>query len=187
MRESDIQKIKAVLLYILDKMPKDRCDVYHIVKTAFYAQKYHFVRYALPLFKDDITALQFGPVPSLIYNALKVARGQQDAYHFCDKHTLDTLSSAINFKDEFFSAKEKADMESLSKSNIECLDEAILQVKDMAFSELMEATHDKEWHRAYHSSNNHTMDNINIARENGADESTISYLSESLEIDQMIN
>lgn len=31
--------MKAVLLYILNKMPDGTRDVYHIVKTAFYAQK----------------------------------------------------------------------------------------------------------------------------------------------------
>ena len=74
MRESDIQRIKAALLYILNKMPEGSNDIYHIVKSAYYAQREHLIRYGIPLFRDSICALKFGPVPSLIYNVLKVAR-----------------------------------------------------------------------------------------------------------------
>lgn len=186
MKELDIQRIKAVLLYILNKMPEGSRDVYHIVKAAFYAQKNHFVKYALPLFNDKIVALQFGPVPSLIYNILRVSRGDAAPYRFCDDRLLVRISSAIDFQDETFSAREKADMDCLSASNIECLDEAINQVSQMGFDNLVKDTHGKEWKRAY-TNDSHVMDNLNIAKENGASEEILSYLSDALELDETLS
>ena len=110
MRESDIRRLKAVLLYILSRMPKNSRDVYHIVKTAFFAQKNHLVKYGIPMFNDSIVALQFGPVPSLVYNILKVARGDSSPYRFCDDRVLGRISAVIECQDENFSALEAPDM-----------------------------------------------------------------------------
>lgn len=181
MRDMDLQRVKAVLLYILSNMPDDSRDIYHIVKTAFFAQKDHFVRYALPLFNDRIMALPFGPVPSLIYNILKVARGDNAPYRFCDRKTLDAVANDIVCEYESFSTKQAPDTKYLSKSNIECLDSAIATVSKMDFDELMDKTHGDEWLRAYHSANR-LMNDINIAKEGGASEAHQLYLAEALEL-----
>lgn len=187
MREPDIQRIKAVMLYILNKMPDGTRDVYHIVKTAFYAQKNHFVKYALPLFNDRISALPFGPVPSLMYNILRVARGESQPYRFCDDRVLSRIAATINYQDESFTANEQPDMECLSKSNIECLDEAIKEVSRMKFDKLMANTHGAEWTRAFYNSTNHKMDDLNIARENGASQEVLGYLADSLAINELLD
>ena len=187
MREPDIQRMKAVLLYILNKMPDGTRDVYHIVKTAFYAQKNHFVKYALPLFNDRISALPFGPVPSLMYNILRVARGESQPYRFCDDRVLSRIAAAIDYQDESFTSNEQPDMECLSKSNIECLDEAIGEVSRMRFDKLMAKTHGAEWTRAFHNPTSHKMDDLSIARESGASEEVLAYLADSLEIDKALD
>ena len=175
------------MLYILNKMPDGTRDVYHIVKTAFYAQKNHFVKYALPLFNDRISALPFGPVPSLMYNILRVARGESQPYRFCDDRVLSRIAATINYQDESFTANEQPDMECLSKSNIECLDEAIKEVSRMKFDKLMANTHGAEWTRAFYKSTNHKMDDLNIARENGASEEVLGYLADSLAINELLD
>lgn len=187
MRELDIQKLKAVILYLLNNMPEDSRDIYHVVKTAYYAQKNHLVKYALPLFNDSIVALKFGPVPSLIYNVLRASRGDSDPWRFCDDHLLNRLSAVIECKDEWFYAKQQPDMECLSESNIKCLDEAIQEVSKMGFSDIMKRTHGGEWYRANHDADSNVMDVVNIARENGASEDVISYLSEALKFSKMAN
>ncbi len=184
MREMDIRRIKAVLLYILNEMPEGCRDVYHIVKTAFYAQKDHLVKYALPLFNDKIVALPFGPVPSLIYDVLKVARGDQDSYRYYDEGLLSRLADPIESQYESFSSKEHPDMECLSASNVECLNAAIDVVSKMDFNSLMEKTHDNAWKSAYDNEGSHVMDNLLIAKENGASEEVLAYLSDALEFDK---
>lgn len=187
MREADIQRIEAVLLYILNRMPEGTRDVYHIVKTAFFAQKNHFVKYALPLFNDRISALPFGPVPSLMYNILRVARGESAPYRFGDNRVLARVSAAIDYEAESFTANRQPDMECLSKSNIECLDEAIAEVSHMRFDKLMAKTHGPEWTRAFQNSACHQMDDLNIARENGANNEVLAYLADSLNLDKELD
>lgn len=186
MKEWDIEKIKAVILYILNNMSESRRDVYHIVKAAYYAQQYHFVRYATRLYPDDIKALTFGPVPSLIYDILKAARGEISPYRFRDDRLIARLVATIEYKDEWFYANQQPDMGCLSKSNVECLDDAIATVSEMGFGEIVDRTHGKEWHRAY-SSVDHTMSDIAIAQEGGADSDLIEYLSETLENDKIFS
>ncbi len=185
MQKIDIQRIKAVLLYILNKMPDRRRDVYYIVKTAFCAQKNHLVEYAIPLFNDNIVALPFGPVPSLIYNILRVARGDRSPYRFCDKEVLSQVVDTISYQDESFSAKEMYDIECLSISNIKCLDAAIDEISNMGFGEIMDKTHGNEWDRAYHDGGNRIMSNLAIAKENGASDEILTYLSETLYFDKV--
>ena len=186
MKEMDnILKIKAVLLYILQNSERDRHNVYSIVKTAYYAQQLHFVKWALPLYKDRIAALQFGPVPSTIYDILKMARGDKKVLTYYGNSPLKSVADAIGFQDEVFYEKEKADYDILSQSNIECLDEAIAKVASMDFDEIVIDTHGVEWTRVWNSKNRF-MDDIMIAKEGGADESIISYLQEALDIEEML-
>ena len=179
----NILKIKAVLLYILNK--SERHDVYTIVKTAYYAQQLHFVKWALPLYKDKIAALQFGPVPSTIYDILKMARGDKRVLNFYGSSPLRCVAETIGFQDEVFFAKEDVDCDVLSQSNIECLDEAIAKVASMDFDKIVADTHGDEWNRVWNSKSRF-MDDIMIAKEGGADDSIIGYLQEALDLEEML-
>lgn len=184
MRQDEISIIKAVLLYIIKNSSEDRRNVYSIVKTAYYAQQLHFVKWALPIYKDKIAALPFGPVPSTLYNILRLARGEENERRFLHKEGLDIVSDAIGFSNESFYAKEDPDMACLSKSDIECLDEAIAKVSTMDFSQIMWDTHGTEWKRVYNDPSQRFMNDLNIAREGGADDSVVEYLKESLDWDE---
>lgn len=184
MNKSDIMTIKAVLLYIIKHSAANKHDVYRIVKTAYYAQQMHFAEWAMPIFKDNIAALQFGPVPSGIYNILKLARGDNEVRNFM-RSGLDTVAEAIDFEDESYSAKESPDMDFLSESDIECLDKAIKKVASMTFEEICADTHGDEWNRA-RNNGERFMDNLNIAREGGASEEAVEYLKETLELDKIL-
>lgn len=181
MTKEDKLTIKAVLLYIIQNSREDRHDVYSIVKTAYYAQQLHFARWALPIYEDRIAALPFGPVPSTLYNILRLARGEEKERRFLKKEGLDDVANAIGFDNESFSAKEDPDLNYLSKSNIQCLDDAIRKVASMEFGDIVKDTHGVEWNRAYRIGQNKVMDNLNIAREGGADEDIVEYLREALE------
>lgn len=186
MKEWDVQKIKAVLLYILNNMSESRRDVYHIVKAAYYAQQYHLARYACRMYADSIIALPFGPVPSLIYDVLKAARGSIAPYRFRDDRLIARLVAPIENRDEWFYASEQPDMDHLSKSNIECLKDAIAVVAKMEFGEIVDRTHGKEWARAYNATD-HAMSDIAIAEEGGVEAGFLDYLSQSLENDKIFN
>lgn len=183
---NETSTLKAVLLYIINGWNgTQKCDVYHIVKAAFYAQEFHLVRYMRPLCKDSIIALPYGPAPSAIYDALKIARGDARAIAYHKWDGLMEVAAPIAFNDELFSTKEQPDMECLSRSQVECLDAALSKVGEMSFDELVNNTHQSEWKRAIDTPSKR-MSLLAIAREGGADESAIAYMKQSLELDKAL-
>ena len=184
--KNEISTLKAVLLYIINGWNgTQKCDVYHIVKAAFYAQEFHLVRYMRPLCKDNIIALPYGPAPSSVYDALKIARGDAKAIAYHEGDGLVEVAAPIVFSDEIFSTEEKPDMDFLSRSQVECLDAALQKVGEMSFDELVSHTHQSEWKRASRTPSKR-MDLLAIAREGGADESAIDYMKQSLELDKAL-
>ena len=170
---------KAVVLYIIKNSSVERCDVYSIVKTAFYAQQMQFASSGMPLYKDDICALPFGPVPSDIYHVLKIARGDQSEVEFHKNDGLIDVAAAIGFDAEQYFAKEDPDMDYLSASDIEAIDSAIKKVEAMSFDDIIKDTHSEEWNRVFNSKRGKkVMDNINIAKEGNASPAMLEYLKD---------
>lgn len=187
MSSDDIMILKAALLYIIKNSEASRRDVYGIVKTAFYAQQIHLAKSGSPLFHDEICALPFGPVPSSIYNILKMARGDEREMAFHVNDGLREVSDSIGWKDELYFAKEEPDMDFLSETDIQSLKEAIAHVSKMSFNDIFSDTHGPEWERVFHSKKGKkVMDIVKIAEEGGADESTLAYLKEYIELEKAL-
>ncbi|MFA5768547.1 MAG: Panacea domain-containing protein [Bacteroidales bacterium] len=187
MNRDDALTLKAVVLYILKNCSAHVSrNIYHIVKTAFLAHQKHLAKYLCPMYEDKFVALQFGPVPSNIYDALKIARGDANTMYFHRNDDLHLVYDSVSFKDEFYTAKEEPDINFLSTSAIECLNQALEEVSGMNFDQIMNATHGAEWTRVYNNPDLRFMNYLAIAQEGGADDSAISYLKENQEIDDML-
>ena len=185
--EDDMLTLKAVVLYIIDHSSMKHRDVYSIVKTAFYAQQIQFSQSGIPLFKDEICALPFGPVPSDIYDILKIARGDQSAIEFHLHDGLLEIASAIGFDAERFFAKEKPDMDYLSAADVQALDQAIQRIDAMQFEDIVNDTHSDEWARVFNGkSRKKVMNNLNIAKEGGASPAILEYLKEYYELEHAL-
>ena len=183
--KDDILVIKAVLLYILTHSNDGQRDIYSLVKTAYYAQQNHLAQYGTPLFKDCICALPFGPVPSNIYNVLKMASGDSNELNYHRSDDMHLASDAINFKSGRYSAKEDPNMDFLSKSDIESLNYGIEKVAKMSFNQITEDTHGMEWNRAFNSKSSlKEMNLLNIAKEGDASSDALRYLEDFLETDR---
>ena len=183
--KDDILVIKAVLLYILTHSNDGQRDIYSLVKTAYYAQQNHLAQYGTPLFKDCICALPFRPVPSNIYNVLKMASGDSNELNYHRSDDMHLASDAINFKSGRYSAKEDPNMDFLSKSDIESLNYGIEKVAKMSFNQIKEDTHGMEWNRAFNSKSSlKEMNLLNIAKEGDASSDALRYLEDFLETDR---
>ena len=183
--KDDILVIKAVLLYILTHSNDGQRDIYSLVKTAYYAQQNHLAQYGTPLFKDCICALPFGPVPSNIYNVLKMASGDSNELNYHRSDDMHLASDAINFKSGRYSAKEDPNMDFLSKSDIESLNYGIEKVAKMSFNQIKEDTHGMECNRAFNSKSSlKEMNLLNIAKEGDASSDALRYLEDFLETDR---
>lgn len=176
---SDILTIKAVLLYILERIPDTKRSVYFVVKTAFYAQRNHLAQWGTPLLEDDICALPFGPVPSTTYDILKGVRGKE----LQDTRLIDAAKSIYLSNEDFFPT-ESADMDYLSKSAIDCINQALAEISQKSFAEILDTTHEsQEYLDAYkYGKGLKIMNPINIARDAGADEGMQEYISEYYEL-----
>src|SRR5437762_2187452 len=69
--EFSVRKALAGLLYFAsESQGVTALDKYKLAKLVFLADKYHLVRYGRPIFGDFYRALEWGPVPRQILNAL---------------------------------------------------------------------------------------------------------------------
>ena len=65
------------ILYILDKMG-GKCDIHKCHKILYFADNEHLSKYACPITGDAYVKMDWGAVPSCIYDLFKAVRG--DSY-----------------------------------------------------------------------------------------------------------
>ena len=129
------------ILYILQKMG-GTCDIHRCHKILYFADNEHLSKYGRSITGDSYVRMDFGPVPTCIYDLFKAVRG--DSY-FADQ--VDDVREGcfhfVNNKD--IKAVAQPDMSYLSESDVEMLDKYIQQLKDKDFAEVTEASHGYAW------------------------------------------
>ncbi|MDR1369189.1 MAG: SocA family protein [Dysgonamonadaceae bacterium] len=149
--EKDILKIKAVLLYLLNKFDKE-VDYIKLFKLLYLAQKNHLKLYGIPLIKDDFYTFKAGPAPSITYNICKVANGDLK-----DK-TLKSIANSIQVNEDkiknikYVCALEKPELIRLSKSNMNVLDFVYNKYHDHSSNKLSKIAHDSAWKKNWDDS-----------------------------------
>lgn len=178
----ELLKLKAAVLYIVDKCKE--IDYFHIFKILYFADGQHYAKYGRRIVKDTFCALENGPVPSNLYNAIKSV-SNRSLYP-----ELSIISDALKPADDVYyyiiTAKEKPDMDELSKSDIECLDKSITENKDIPFGELSKKSHDPAWKEAWNLKEASSMNDLSIAKAAGADSAMIEYIKENELVDSLI-
>ena len=148
-REIGFVPEKAVesVLYMASRLGSP--TVHEVLKIRYFADKIHLANYGFIASGDDYVAMKFGPVASTTYDLLKAARGDQSGwihprlYQAIDGAlTVDRISNKVV-------AQRGPDLSRLSKSDIECLDEAMAKYGNMGFLERTELSHDTAWKAAW--------------------------------------
>ena len=131
------RKALESLVYIANKDHRQ----YWILKTIYFADKIHLKRYGRQIFEDSYRAMKQGPVPSLAYDIVKAVRG--DGWFVFDKPSPKT---ALQVPDRYTILPLRGpEAQLLSQSDVECIDYAYNQVKDLSFSELKRLSHDEAY------------------------------------------
>jgi uncharacterized phage-associated protein len=139
----DAAKALETLLYVVQKT---HSDLYGSLKLLYVADKLHLERYGSLMFGEDYAAMEWGPVPSNIYDIVKFVRGDRP------RSLSETAKNAFRMEGKInFVLLRKPDLEELSASNIECLDEAIKQHGLNDFDGFKRLTHDRAWQAAWRS------------------------------------
>lgn len=185
MDKYDVEKMKAVTLYILKKC--GATDYIHLFKILYFAEKEHYADYGKRITKDTFIAMEHGPVPSFLYNALKLVTRQEQA---SANSPLWMIANAVTPGSAelyyYFVAAEEPDMDELSKAEIASLDKSIAENKDMSPWELSDKSHDEAWAEAWEKLQNSAMNPYLIAKAGGASDGFVEYLKEQDVLDNFL-
>jgi uncharacterized phage-associated protein len=143
----DPDKTAAALLYLATRLPK--MDKYIACKMLFLADKQHLVKYGRPITGDSYAAMDHGPVPS---NTLTLLNGLENGQ---DNPLARMFDLNRVYRYPRLVPKGEPDMELLSRSNTQSLDEVADAHGRKSFAELKALTHElaaykKAWARPRH-------------------------------------
>jgi uncharacterized phage-associated protein len=73
----DEKKAIAAILYILKKVSDQgaKSDLHKLFKILYFAEREHLATWGRPITGDFFIAMQYGPVPSHIYDMIKSVKG----------------------------------------------------------------------------------------------------------------
>lgn len=144
----------------------------------YFADNEHLSKYGRSITGDAYVRMDFGPVPTCIYDLFKAVRGdsyfasqvdnvRQDCFHF------------VNNKD--IAAVASPDMSYLSESDVEMLDKYIDQLKDKGFSEVSDASHGYAWSNTAQNGVISVRDRLT---EMGDSDEYINYIEEQMRAEE---
>ena len=126
MTNFDSKKLTELVLYILCKT--GGVDFYHVFKILYFAEMKHLAKWGSGIVPDEFCALKYGPVPTHLYDAVK------ELGHSRMKLS-EELSEVVQFAGEdapnVLLPKRDANVDFLSKSEIDVLDQSIIEHESM--------------------------------------------------------
>lgn len=171
----DLNKSIILVQYVLANLENQVCGFHKLFKILYFAEKKHLAIYGRPITGDRYIAMQAGPVPSLIYGTLQFLRG--DNSPFTPTRDLSNYFDIVG--SHHVKLKEPSyNIEMLSESEIECLDESITENKNLPFITLKNKSHDTAWDAA---DENDSISMFEIAKSGGANEDMLTYISVNCE------
>ena len=177
MTKEQILKLKAVVLYIINKCGE--IDFIHLFKILYFAERKQYAEYGQHLVYDSFCALERGPVPSFLYDAVKNVAGLKYTSHNNMDILTNALASGSGECHYMLRATQTPDMDELSEAEIEALDCSIAENIHKDISTLSSDSHDEAWRQAWEKSHNSPMDVLMIAKAGGASDDFIEYIREN--------
>jgi uncharacterized phage-associated protein len=146
--KDQISKIKAVVAYILKKVPQG-LDYIHLFKIMYFAQQEHLVVWGAPIMDDSFVARRHGAVQTLTYKVIKsVENGREVSDDLKDFYNTISITTDEDHQLIKLSNGAECDMDELSESNTEILDKWITNCMDINSYKLSDLSHDKAWKQA---------------------------------------
>ena len=130
----NVGKALEAVLWFGDQRPG--IDVYHVVKGAFFADKFHIANFGRPLVGDEYRAAPFGPLPQVMYAIMR-------------KQPIEMLALGNNGPLPFsmdqshrLHVDRGPNLRKLSSSDIRALEHGLREVDGKSFDDLFAITHD---------------------------------------------
>ena len=175
-------KLIQIALYVLQKT--GGIDYYHLFKILYFAELKHLAKWGTRIASDSFYALEYGPVPTYLYDLVK-------GHEILGTDLLKLFSDNVQFagKDapNVLLPKVEADMNYISKSEIEALDASINENAHLTFGQLKDKSHDNAWYEAYHHKNGSSVISpVSMAKVSGVDDATLKYIQEQIELEEAL-
>ena len=171
-----------VALYVLQKT--GGIDYYHLFKILYFAELKHLTKWGTRITSDKFHALEYGPVPTCLYDVVKKKDIPGTELR---KLFLDNIEFAGDDAPYVLLPKKLADINYLSKSEREALDKSIKENAHLTFEQLKDKSHDSAWSEAYRpGKGSHVISSISMAKASGADEATLEYLQEQIDLENAL-
>lgn len=172
---SEFENDKALnaILFVCNQLDSGSADMLKVFKILYFAERKHLARFGSPILEDDhYIAMPKGPVPSKVYKKLGDLRDS-----FCK--IFNSWNDKLAIQDHYVvKAQAEPDIDFLSETEIECLNESIQENRSLGFTRLSNKSHDYAWNNTVR---NGKMSFIDIAKAEGADEEALRYINEVLE------
>lgn len=170
----DTERILTPALYILCKL-NNSTTKHKLFKILYFADKEHIAKYGQSFLEDNYIRMDFGPVPSKIFDYIRILEGTY-RYDYTPQ-TKEAISALISVDGKNVLLKTSPDLKFLSPSAIKFLDKSIAKYRGWFFGALRDLSHDAAWHSA---PKNGKMSIIDIAKAAGANEAMIAYIKETM-------
>lgn len=137
----DRNKAIELIVFIAENLKS--ADMHSVSKILYLADKLHLQEYGRLICGDKYIAMDYGPVPSAIYDMMKVADNRFTLDADWDELINEAIEVSSNHRN--VKPKRKSDKEKLSDSEVECLKITINDYGKKTFGELTDITHDDAW------------------------------------------
>lgn len=167
----NLEKSLQAVLYVANRLT--RRDFHKIFKVLYFADREHLTKYGRPITGDTYIAMEYGPVPSMIYDIFKGVRG--DGYQWPqieDFKELFQIKNRCNIE-----PLKKADLYYLSKTDIAELDSALSKYGQLSWNEIVDKSHAFAWSN---TPLNDRMSMEDIMKGSGADDDFIVDVTENI-------
>ncbi len=171
--EYNLQKVKEIMLYILNKVGD--IDYYKLMKMMYCADRNNLLVWAEPITNLRYQAKKHGPVPQTVYKEITRSKSNNEGIY----------GGIMTFVDDYvIHAEREANLDYLSKTDIEAIDKAILYLKDKKWEEIEEELHDDVFKRLYPLRKKYSL--ADIAESGGADEKTFERIQMNVQLNKML-
>lgn len=176
------KKLAELVLYILGKTRG--LDFYHVFQILYFAEMKHLATWGFGIVPDEFCALKYGPVPTSLYDAIKELNQPKMALS-------EELSKVIAFAGEdapnVILPKREVNLDYLSKSEIEVLNQAIEENQALAAEQLLRKSQDDAWEDANSRENgSNVISPVSMAKVLFANEAMLDYINEQMEIESAL-
>jgi len=159
-------------LYVLNHIGP--ADYHKVFKILYFAEQHHLKNYGRPLTGDSYQAMNYGPVPSFLYDVFKASDKSSSPFNEALENSK-FFEVTWKGKKPIVSSKSKFDADELSESDIEALNVSISENKLLDFGQLVEKSHDSAWTKV-ENNEDIEMSYLDIAEAAGTSSDMISYI-----------